>query len=40
MGVRQNENFGRKVIQNRVDSRDTVAGVQVCRESESNVIGE
>ena len=40
MGVRQNKKFGIKVIQERCSNRDTVAGVHVCRESESNAIGE
>ena len=38
--VRQNKNFEIKIIQKRVNSRDTVAGVIVCRESESDVNGE
>ena len=41
MGVRQNKNFGIKIIQKWVSSRDTVAwGVHVCRESESDVNGK
>ena len=40
MGVRQNKNFGIKVIQKRGSSRDAVARVHACRESESAVNGE
>ena len=40
MGVRQNKNFGIKVIQKRVSSRDTVARVNVCREKGSDESGD
>ena len=40
MGVRENKNFWNKRIQKQGSSRDTVVRVIVCRDSESNVIGE